>query len=263
MDFDDKIINRFSSIKEAAKETGINMKNIISFLTGGGRTTTSPYKWVYCEHHDDDLDMYDDEEWRKIKDYPDYSVSNYGRVRNDVAREAGRPCLRRTPERRGYPVCGLSKNNQTKNFLVSRLVATAFIPNLNNLPYVDHINTITNDNRVENLRWVNQTGNMNNETTKQKFQKPVTQCVAGTRTVIKHFISQRDAANTLKIDFSHIAAVCRANRAGNAGKTGYRKAAGGFNWWHTDDLDMINEIEKDKISNQPPKPKITLNLKRK
>lgn len=36
---------------------------------------------------------------------------------------------------------------------IHRLLAQAFIPNPNNYPYVDHINSIKHDNRLENLRW--------------------------------------------------------------------------------------------------------------
>ncbi|KAI5512118.1 His-Me finger endonucleases family [Trichomonas vaginalis G3] len=41
-----------------------------------------------------------------------------------------------------------------KHYLKHVVIATHFIPNPNNLPFVDHINRIRNDNRLENLRWV-------------------------------------------------------------------------------------------------------------
>ena len=60
----------------------------------------------------------------------------------------------------------------TLNKITSRLVAKAFIPNPDNLPIVDHINTNTKDNRVCNLRWVTAKENMNNENTIAKI-KPI------------------------------------------------------------------------------------------
>ena len=60
---------------------------------------------------------------------------------------------------RGYPRVCVSPG---KTEYVHRLVAKNFIPNPDNLPYVDHINRIRDDNRVENLRWVTALENSNN-----------------------------------------------------------------------------------------------------
>lgn len=258
LDLNDNIIEQFSSLQEAVRETKTSARKIVASLSGHG-TTKGLYKWAYCENHDGEHEMYDDEEWRKVTDYPDYSVSNYGRIRNDLQREAGRPCLKILYKQRGYMTCGLSKDKKSTTLLVSRLVAIAFIPNPTNLPMVDHINTITTDNRVGNLRWVNAVGNMNNDLTKQKNEKAVAQCHLGTKTVIKHFRSSKEAYNELKIDPSHITGVARANHINNFNKRGH-KQAGGYSWWYKDDL----EGEQSELQTPtPPKPKITLNLTRK
>lgn len=85
------------------------------------------------------------EEWRPVKDFPEYLVSNLGNVRS-----------KRFPDQnlqpgtmRGWHIVNL--NGMSKK--VSRLVAEVFIPNPENKPTVDHINNIRDDDRVENLRW--------------------------------------------------------------------------------------------------------------
>ena len=56
------------------------------------------------------------------------------------------------PHHNGYLFITLSKENNFKCVAIHRLVAEAFIPNVDNKPYIDHINTVTSDNRVNNLR---------------------------------------------------------------------------------------------------------------
>ena len=51
--------------------------------------------------------------------------------------------------------------------LFHRIVAKLFVPNPENKPFVDHINTNTHDNRSENLRWVTRKENNNNPLTKK------------------------------------------------------------------------------------------------
>ena len=48
------------------------------------------------------------------------------------------------------------------SFQIHRAVAELFVPNPENKPFVDHINTDRFDNRAENLRWVTQKENCNN-----------------------------------------------------------------------------------------------------
>lgn len=107
-----------------------------------------------------------DEEWRAVEGYDGYEVSNAGNVRSfwrRMGRGLGRgfgvvlgdepQVLKPGKVRNGYFWVTLCRAGTKKNFLVSRLVATAFLPNHDKLLWVDHINRNKEDNRVENLRW--------------------------------------------------------------------------------------------------------------
>lgn len=54
----------------------------------------------------------------------------------------------------GYEIVTLYKGDGGKKFLVHRLIASAFIPNPNNLREVNHIDADRLNNRPENLEWV-------------------------------------------------------------------------------------------------------------
>lgn len=61
--------------------------------------------------------------------------------------------IKHTINNKGYHTVDLYKNGVSKRYLVSRLVAQAFIPNPDNLPEVDHIDENKDNNYVGNLRW--------------------------------------------------------------------------------------------------------------
>lgn len=112
------------------------------------------------------------EEWKDIKNYPDYMVSNQGRVISLNFKRTGKEqVLRCCKGKDGYLAVKLYKNGKLKNFKVHRLVSEAFIPNTDNKPFIDHINTDKTDNRVENLRWVTSKENSNNPLTKKHFSE--------------------------------------------------------------------------------------------
>lgn len=95
--------------------------------------------------------------WKKIEGYENYSVSTYGRVRNDKTGRILKPrCVSH-----GYMQIRLHNSNGNKQFYVHRLVAMSFISNPDNLPYVNHKNEIRDDNRAINLEWCTQSYNIN------------------------------------------------------------------------------------------------------
>ena len=115
----------------------------------------------------------EEEVWKPIKDYEGlYEISNLGRVKSLNYGGTGKgKILKNIEDRKGYLKVCLTKNGRHKILKVHRLVAEAFIPNPGNKPCVDHINTIKNDNRVENLRWVTHKENSNNPLTKKKMSE--------------------------------------------------------------------------------------------
>ena len=100
------------------------------------------------------------EEWKvwKITKYAKgtvWEVSNYGRVKRN-GEIVNLPKLEK-----GYI--------QISGGYLHRIVAQLFIPNPENKPQVDHIDTDRNNNRVDNLRWVTQSENNLNPITRQRY----------------------------------------------------------------------------------------------
>ena len=92
-------------------------------------------------------------QWKDIDGYDGvYRVSDTGEVSSFTKRKMG-AVLVPWKQNKHYKVVGLRKHGQKKSFLVSRLVATAFIPNPYNKPEVNHIDGVPENNNVENLEW--------------------------------------------------------------------------------------------------------------
>lgn len=99
-----------------------------------------------------------------IKYNTDYQITDDGRVWSKKRKIFMKPFITQ-----GYAYIKFRVNGVKKSFRIHRLVAEAFIPNPENKPVVDHINTIKTDNRMVNLRWSTRPENMNNPITVDKM----------------------------------------------------------------------------------------------
>lgn len=96
------------------------------------------------------------EEWRPVPNYEGlYEVSNMGNVRSlpRLGTHTTKPTLISPHLRCGYYHVTLWKNNRQKDFTVHRLVALAFIPNPEKLPFINHKDEVRTNNEVNNLEW--------------------------------------------------------------------------------------------------------------
>jgi hypothetical protein len=96
--------------------------------------------------------------WKTIKRYKDYQVSDLGNVKS--FKRCNVIYVKKELSKKGYYRVALFKDGVRKYFSVNRLVAEAFIPNLENKPQVNHINGIKTDDNVKNLEWCTQSENM-------------------------------------------------------------------------------------------------------
>ena len=192
--------------------------------------------------------------WKDIEGYEGYQVSNLGMVRSlDRIDSNNHPLkgaiLKPYISNSGYLLVGLYKQHKRDRKLLHRLVAEAFIPNPDNKPEIDHINTIKTDNTVwlnedgsvnyekTNLRWTTRKENINNPLTKTKMQINARKPSKGkygkkhhrSKPIIQYdkegnFIREWDCANdverVLGISNKHIGSVC----------LGKRKSCGGYIW---------------------------------
>lgn len=107
--------------------------------------------------------------WKFIEGYNNrYQVSNLGRVKSlkkdDICPNGGKfvreERIMKFSLTNGYNRVGLLRDGKYRHWFIHRLVAIAFIDNPHNKPFVNHINSIRTDNKVENLEWCTQKENV-------------------------------------------------------------------------------------------------------
>ena len=128
--------------------------------------------------------------WKEIEGYPNYCVSNKGRIKN-----LNRNKILKGTSNGRYKVVLIGGKNY-KRFYLHRLVAMTFIPkpkeyediDISNLE-VDHINGDVLDNCVENLRWCTKKENCNYQLHKDNLSKSLKGKIPWNKGV-KRFLSE-------------------------------------------------------------------------
>ena len=161
------------------------------------------------------------EKWGPVVGYEGlYEVSNLGRVRRIRIVEP-------TKKKHGYMQISLvGKDGVRRSHCLHRIVATAFIPNPEGKPQVNHRDENPENNRVKNLEWATAEENTNygsrtaRAAAKNGSRTPIIQIDPRTGKVVAEYPGQSAAARATGIAASCINACLR----------GKQKRAGGYFW---------------------------------
>ena len=104
--------------------------------------------------------MYENEIWKPISRLNDllvrraYYANQYGHIKSvNLSNNTFKIIREFNQNEIGYCRFTVCINSINRTFYVHQLVADAWLPNPDNLPYINHKNEIKYDNRVENLEW--------------------------------------------------------------------------------------------------------------
>lgn len=143
--------------------------------------------------------------WKDIPGFPEYQISNLGRVMSFKNQYGHGPrIIYGETTRSGYIQVSMNKERRK----VHRLVALAFIPNPQGLPQINHKNEIKTDNRAENLEWCTAKYNVNYGTGIRRRSLKRAKRVRCIETGVI-FESCKFAGLKMNLDYSHISKCCR------------------------------------------------------
>ena len=141
----------------------------------------------------------DFEIWLPIRNFPNYKISNWGRLYN---KKTNRYLLGR-PNTNGYWQVRLRNKDGYKDILIHRLVAEYFVPNLVMGTQINHRDQNKNNNRWSNLEFCDPKDNINHGTRTIR----ATESYKRNRNYI---ICQYDLNGNLIAEYNTISAAARA-----------------------------------------------------
>ena len=177
-----------------------------------------------------------------------YEVSNTGKVRCTNYKQTGETKELTSHEKMGgYLQLRVKADGKLKTVVVHRLVAKAFVPNPDGKPEVNHKDGNKKNNHADNLEWVTRSENIQHAVDSGLRERVAVAAMKRGKVWIKElhemqktpviatnietgdefeFDSQQEAAETLKIQKSHISSVIHGRRKQTGGYTFTMKHGG-------------------------------------
>lgn len=206
---------------------------------------------------------FDGEEWKDVAGFEGiYMVSSFGRVLSleryvesgNSIKTINKNILSGSITPNNYIQYKLWKGNKETHMYAHKLVALAFIPNINNYPCVEHIDANSMNNKVGNLRWCTHLMNNNNPITRERYNNTISKnpemCKWTPKEVVRINIKNRNdikyyktVGSTKEDGFnpSQVSAVCLGNRRSHKG----------YDWMYLSDYkNLINKSKNSYIQKQ-------------
>lgn len=170
-----------------------------------------------------------------MKDIPNYEKKYAIDEKGNVWSYKHKKFLKPVENNGYYGVSLVDSNNKIKNWKIHRLVAITYLPNENNLPYINHKDENKLNNSVDNLEWCTPYYNIHYGSCIDKIKRSRTKELmakchkAASKALSKAVLcvetsvvysSAKEAKLALGLAHCHIEDCCK----------GKRNVAGGFHW---------------------------------
>ena len=227
-----KIMKRYESINDAAKDIGIAISTISALLRGVKKSKQYFFKYEQTKIQYNTQDLLDNN-FEPVKNHPQYLIHKDSRIFS-IRRKI---FLKPYTSHDNYFSVSLNKNS----YNVHRLIAIQFLPNPDNKPLVNHKDGNKFNNHVDNLEWATNSENVNHaiDTGLNPINKPVNQYTLDGE-YITTYKSLTDACRVLKLTKNGSCVISQCCK-------GVYKSAHGFIWKFADDDTPVVPVEIKKI----------------